>query len=141
MLRRLRRTIGVLLAPTGTPDRIDEGISRFPDTAEVIAERESQSGAKYRRASNPAVTLIELTVVILLAVYVIGPILHGLLSPQTERGGTLLVSIVTGAMSYLYITAMESVHGQIASIVRLDFLDPYCGRRLKRTIQILKSRA
>lgn len=141
MLDRLRRTIAILRAPTRAPDRYEVGISRAPDYDEVTAERQGQSGVAAPSHRNPAVMLIELTIIVLVSVYIIGPILNGLFRPQSEEGGSLLVSIATGVFSLIWIHALESVHGRIATVIRLDFLDPYFGRRLKRTIQALRNRA
>lgn len=137
MFLRVRRTIEVLRAPSEALDPMGVGRSCVPDTSEVIAERERENGARPRRA-NPAVMVIELAVLIVLSIYVVSPILGLLLELQTERSVTVLASTITGVVCFLFLTAVHELQGRLVYLVRLDFLDPFFGRRLRRTFEILK---
>lgn len=141
MFRRIQRTIAILRAPADAKDRLADGVSLVPNHHEIQAARQRDKGIKLEREFNPALTLIELCVVVLVSVYLLGPLLHNIFKANTEAPSSLLISVTTGALSLIWIHLMQSLHGRIAKIIRLDFLDPYVGRRLKRTIQILKAKA
>ena len=138
MFLRIRRTIEVLRVSTEAPDPMYVGLSRVPDTSAVIAQRQRESGSALPRPANPAVRVIELAVLIVLSIYLVSPIVGLVFDLQTERGVTLLASIVTGTMCFFYHMAAQELQGRLARLVRLDFLDPFFGRRLRRTIDILK---
>lgn len=138
MFLRVRRTIQVLRAPADAPDPMYVGLSRAPDTSDVIAQRQRESGEPLPRPANPALRVIELAVLIVLSIYVLSPIIGLAFDLQTERGVTLLASIITGTMCFLYNIVTQELQGRLARLIRLDFLDPFFGRRLRRTIDILK---
>ena len=68
----------------------------------------------------------------------VSPILGLVLDLQTERGVTLLASTITGIVCFLFVTAVHEVQGRLVRLVRLDFLDPFFGRRLRRAFDVLK---
>ena len=138
MFLRVRRTIEVLRAPIEGPNPMHVDLSRVPDTSEVIADRQRESGTTLPRPTNPALRVIEFAVLMVMSIYVVSPIFGMLFELQTERGVTLLASIVAGTMCFFYLMASQELHGRLARLVRLDFLDPFFGRRLRRTIDILK---
>ena len=138
MFSRLRRTIEVLREPTEAPDPMRVELSHVPDISDVIAERERENGTARPRRANPAVLVIEVAVLIVLSIYVVSPILGLVLDLQTERGVTLLASTITGIVCFLFVTAVHEVQGRLVRLVRLDFLDPFFGRRLRRAFDVLK---
>ena len=138
MFLRVGRTIEILRTPTAAPDLMFVGRSRVPDAREIIVQRMHESGEDLPRNNNPALRVIELAILLVLAVYVVSPILGMFFDLQTERSVTLLASVTAGAMCYFYNVVAEALQGRLARLIRLDFLDPYFGRRLRRTIDILK---
>ena len=138
MFLKIRRTIEVLREPTEVSDPMGVGRSRVPDTAEVVTERERESGTVRPRPANPAVLVIELAILIALSIYVVSPILDLILDLQTEQGMALLTSTITGIVCFLFVTVVYELQGRLVRLVRLDFLDPFFGHRLRRTVELLR---
>jgi hypothetical protein len=113
---------------------------RPPTVAPSRDEIESAREGERPRPRNPAIGFIEGAVSVGIAVYLITPLVSRTASYfSAGHPKSLLVSIATLSVFALWNRLGDVLTTRVARIVRLDFLDPYVGRRLKRTIKILKS--
>jgi len=133
---KLRRTAAVLSIPTERPEY--EGITRVPEYHEILRDREKAAGIPPPRPSNPVLRFLEIMLVALVAAFIVQPLVHLLMTPQ-NKASSIVMGVSTLAIYAIWEQVNQSLHGAIGRIVRLDFLDPYVGNRLKRTIQVLRS--
>lgn len=135
MFSKLRRTAAVLSEPG---EKIEfPGISPIPDYDEIRKERYRRAGFDEPRPFNPVIRLIEMVLVGLVASFGILPLMHLVTASQGK-----VSSVLTGVSTVMLFAAWEhvgtSITGRIGRLIRLDFLDPYVGNRVKRTIRLLK---
>ena len=105
--------------------------------------RNADNGEVHKRPVNPAVRLVELFVLVILYVYILGPALHFVVEKTVGEGtsASLSVGIVATILTFMYAQITSAIEGRLARALRLDFLDPYLGRRLKHTMNVLKRHA
>ena len=135
MFTRLRRTVQILTSPVDRPEF--RGVSRVAEKSEVERERERASGV-HAPTSNPAIRIIEGALILGISLFIIQPLAYLVFSPA-EKQSAAIVGVSALVLYSLWEHVMRTVQGSISNLIRLDFLDPYVGRRLQRTWKALRS--
>ena len=135
MFSKVRRTAAVLSASS---EKVEfPNISQIPNYGEIVRQRGKREGLPQPRPFNPVIRVIEATVVGLISAFTVTPLMYLMTSSQGK-----INSVITGVFTVALYVAWEnlgvSITGKIGRLVRLDFLDPYVGNRVKRTIRIFK---
>jgi hypothetical protein len=131
MFTKIRRTIKILRSPA------DVEMTEVPRTDEIERARLKADGQM--RHSNPVLKVIEGVFVIVVSVFMISPFLHRLFS-LGDNANIITTSAISVVLFSLWDRLQETASRELASMFRLDFLDPYVGRRVKRTIAIFKAK-